>query len=41
MKLRVIFKDRLDSAFNNAVINWDKRIIEFSNGKKALCPLRQ
>ena len=38
MKLRVIFKDRLDSVFNNAVINWDKRFIEFSNGKKGFVP---
>jgi len=38
MKLRVIFKDRLDSVFNNAVINWNKRIIEFSNGKKGFVP---
>jgi len=37
-RLRVIFKDRLDKVFNNATVNWDKRIIEFSNGIKGFVP---
>lgn len=33
MRLRVIFKDREEQIYNNAVINKDERLVEFSNDK--------
>jgi len=33
VRLRVIFKDREEQIYNNAVINKDERLVEFSNDK--------
>ena len=39
MKLRVIFKDRIDEVIDNATINWNKRVIEYSSeGVKGFIP---